>query len=181
MFTVGHCVGHCWGTVGALLGHCWGTVGQLQFVAISALDTLIRLLGAMVSLVRRRLSKKSPDPQFVAQEPTLTPNELDSETVGAKRQVYLVTFPYPRPGGGLVAPASLTRADLMQKLLQACNAPAGNCPHRPHRPIGLDCAAVFHELHNESADGVACGHYHVAVRRGAARRGAARRGAARRG
>ena len=119
----------------------------------------------MFSVVRRRVLQKGPDPQFGDQTPIVTPpEELKAEAEDAKRQVYLVTFPHPRAGNGLVAPTSMSRLDLVKKLLRAFAAPSGSRPHQPHQPIVLDYAAVFHELHKESADGVAHGHYHVAVK-----------------
>ena len=121
-------------------------------------------IRAMLSIVRRRVLKKGPDPQFGGQEPIVMPHDVKSEAEGAKRQVYLVTFPHPRPGSGLVAPTSMSRVDIVGKLLQACAAPSGTFPHRPHQPIVIDYAAVFHELHKENADGVVHGHYHVAVK-----------------
>ena len=119
----------------------------------------------MFSVVRRRVLQKGPDPQLGDQKPIVTPPEdMKAEAEDAKRQVYLVTFPHPRAGNGLVAPTSMSRLDLVKKLMRACAAPSGTCPHRPHQPIVLDNVAVFHELHKENAGGVVHGHYHAAVK-----------------
>ena len=118
----------------------------------------------MLSEVRRRLVRKVPDPQFAERAPLDAPPILDNEDSTAKRQVYLVTFPHPRAGGPHVAPESLSRAAIMEKLLQACAAPSGTHPHRSPQPVVLDYAAAFHEMHKEGSDGAKHGHYHVAVK-----------------
>ena len=74
-------------------------------------------IRAMLSIVRRRVLKKGPDPQFGGQEPIVMPHDVKSEAEGAKRQVYLVTFPHPRPGSGLVAPTSMSRVDLVGEIV----------------------------------------------------------------
>ena len=40
----------------------------------------------------RRMVRKGPDPRLGKQEPAVGPLDLQSEAVGAKRQVYLVIF-----------------------------------------------------------------------------------------
>ena len=100
---------------------------------------------------RRRMVRKGPAPRLGEQEPAVGPLDLPSEAVRAKRQVYLVIFPHPRGGSGLVAPTSLTRAEILTKLLQACAAPSSGSPdRRTHQPVTLEFAAVFHELHKEN-------------------------------
>ena len=91
--------------------------------------------------------------------------EVGAETLGAKRQVYLVTFPHPRPGSGLVVPSSMSRGALLAKLLQACAAPSSsNQQPMPCCPVVFSHTAVFHERHKEDATGVAHGHYQFAVK-----------------
>ena len=55
----------------------------------------------MLARVRRRHVAKGPGPGCLAQEPLPSLPELDAEKAGAKRQVYLVTFPHPRSAVGL--------------------------------------------------------------------------------
>ena len=90
--------------------------------------------------------------------------ELGDEIVGAKRHVYLATFPHPRAGSGLAVPSSMSRSSILTKLMQACATPSGAALNRPHQPVSLDYVAVFHEMHKEGPDGIAHGHYHIAVK-----------------
>ena len=89
---------------------------------------------------------------------------LDGEAADARRQVYLVTFPHPRPGSPLTAPSTLSREGIMGKLLEACAAPVSAFPNIQAQPISLDNAAVFREYHKPDAAGEAHGHYHIAVK-----------------
>ena len=88
-------------------------------------------------------------------QPAVGSPEVGTDTLGAKWQVYLVTFPHPRSGSGLVVPSSMSRGALLAKLLQACTAPSSsNQQPVPCRPVVLSHAAVFHERHKEDATGV---------------------------
>ena len=119
---------------------------------------------AMLSLVRRRMVVKGPEPSQASQEVVVDELDPSSEAAGAKRMVYLVTFPHPKPGSTLVAPGSMTRLDIAQKFLQACAQPASSTWNRQPQAVVLDRAAVFHELHKENADGQAHSHYHIALK-----------------
>ena len=118
----------------------------------------------MLSLVRRRMRAKGSDPKRASQEPVEGALEPNSETAGAKRMLYLVTLPHPKPGGALVAPGSMSRLDIAHKFLQACAQPASTAQNRQPQAVVLDRAAIFHELHKENADGQAHSHYHIAVK-----------------
>ena len=131
------------GTVRALFGHCSGTVRALfepcHLPQPCSLWSLIHFVvshcflypGVMLAFTRRRALQKRPDPYFGSQEPILGLPELGDETVGAKRQVYLITFPHPRPGSGCVAPSSMSRGALMTKLLRhAQHPPAADSSQR---------------------------------------------------
>lgn len=98
-------------------------------------------------------------------------HDAASEDVQAKRQVFLVTFPHPKAefsqcGARLVPPGSMSRTDVLSKLLQACAAPL----YSDLRSLRSGCrvvvsqAAVFRELHKADAAGTAQAHYHVALK-----------------
>ena len=173
-------MGNVPGTVRALYGHCTGTVRALSQLyhapspsvqraqsvrlPLFCLTQPLPVRAAMLSQVRRRLTCKGPDPQFGSQGPQTTPPTLENEDVAAKRQVYLVTFPHPRPGSPLVAPGTMSRAAIVEKIVQACAAPSGTNPHRHPQPVVLDYAAVFHEMHKGTCGGAKHSHYHVALK-----------------
>ena len=124
----GHRSGHRRGTVRAPSGHrrgiawvCLGDRSVLSAYELAQASRPPRHRPAMLAAVRRhRILQKGPDPWFGGQEPAVGPLDLQSEAAGAKRQVYLVTFPHPRAGGDLIAPTFMARADILAKLLAAC-------------------------------------------------------------
>ena len=81
----------------------------IQHLSRSSVHRAFGFSPTMISLVRRRSRQKGPDPQFGLQEPTVGSLELGNEDVGAKRQVYLVTFPHPRAGSCFAVPSSVSR------------------------------------------------------------------------
>ena len=59
---------------------------------------------------------------------------------------------------------TLSREEILQKILDACASPVQGNPHYAQHPVVLSAAAVFRELHKaEDADPPHC-HYHVAVK-----------------
>ena len=119
----------------------------------------------MFSVVRRRFSTKRSEPHHSSQEALPAP-VLGDESHGAKRQVYLVTFPHPRPGNALVAITLFSRQGIIETILRACATPSSSAPGVQAQPVTIDKAAAFLELHKADGDGVAHGHYHVAVKGG---------------
>ena len=123
----------------------------------------------MLARVRRRHVAKGPGPGRIAQEPLPSLPELETENAGAKRQVYLVTFPHPRSavgrdGAPLAQPGVLSHEDMLGKFLEACASPAQVNPHRPPGPVPVACVAVFREFHRANGVGDAHPHFHVAVK-----------------
>ena len=121
----------------------------------------------------RRMRSKGPDPRRESQQPVGSMPALpgEEEDPSAKRQVYFLTFPHPQAERGqdgvkLVAPDSLTRRDVLQKVLDACASPvyvqrwSGDAPSE----VSASMVAVFRELHCAEADGSQPCHYHVALK-----------------
>jgi hypothetical protein len=132
---------------------------------------LTPLQAAQVQLAkRRRMSFK--------QAPPMQPTPLQSAQVGlpnytaeeddkARRRVYLVTFPHPRnalsaTGIPLVAPESMSKRALLEKLLAACAQPDYADARSQHRNSFVDVlrTGVFFELHKEDEAGAAHKHGH---------------------
>ena len=120
----------------------------------------------------KRMRSKGPDPRL-AQTPLDAEPEHDaaSEDPQAKRQVFFVTFPHPKTafsqcGVQLVPPDRMSKADILQKLQQACDAPLYMHPRSVQSgfSVALSYAAVFRELHKADAAGTAHAHYHVALK-----------------
>ena len=117
----------------------------------------------MLTFVRRRMTLKQQEPQD-RQEALPAPPLMDMESPAQKRQVYLLTFPHPRPSSALTAPGSLNRQGILEKLFEACAAPCPLNPHNPPQPVSLERAAVFRELHKPDAQGDIHTHYHIVVK-----------------
>ena len=92
------------------------------------------------------------------------------EKVGARRQVYLVTFAHPkvaRPkcGVDMALPSGKAKRQILECLLGACKDPT----HTDARSSSWKCAvhlkqaAVFREFHAPDATGAVHTHYHVPV------------------
>ena len=86
------------------------------------------------------------------------------------REVYLVSFSHPTNthsacGKALVAPESLTRAQILEKFLVSCAQPVYTDPRnlRATRSVPLKYVCVFREDHQEDAAGVVHAHYHIGV------------------
>lgn len=119
---------------------------------------------------RRRLCVKTKveKPQ---QKPVLAIDDWESEEKnGARRQVYLVTFPHPQAdrstcGVALVKPSKKTKRQILECLFDACKNPV----YTDARSLSWKCevhlkqAAVFQEFHAPDAAGTAHMHYHVPV------------------
>ncbi len=114
------------------------------------------------------------DPPQASQQPleNMPSTSACEEAPSAKRQVYFLTFPHPhaefgQDGVALVAPDSLSRQELLQRVLGACAS-----PEYVHRWSGdaapssvvVSMAAVFRELHVATNGGVQHCHYHVALK-----------------
>lgn len=130
------------------------------------------LMGPLPS---HRLTKKTalkPRPQSAITGLAL---EAEPETNAdrqkvAPKMVYLVTFPHPKAafskdGYPLKAPGSLTKSEVLDRLLNACQNPvyldAKNilaCPSVPVQQTG-----IFRELHQETEEGTADPHDHAPV------------------
>ena len=117
----------------------------------------------------RRVHRKSaPSAWRSAQEPLAELPDFEAEeTQGARKCVCNVTFPHPKQpasaeGVTLVAPETLGRPELLRRVLAACAAPAYASTWYTGS-VALDRAAVFQELHKESAEGETHKHNHVAV------------------
>jgi hypothetical protein len=86
----------------------------------------------------------------------------------APRRVFLVTFPHPKQkrskdGYRLVAPESLPKSEVLNRLLQACQSPVYldaknilSCPSVPVEKTG-----IFREPHKETENGAAHDHDHA--------------------
>ena len=93
------------------------------------------------------------------------------EQLAAKRQVYFLTFPHPhversKDGIELVAPGTLSREDILRRVLESCASPvythrwSGDGPSS----VAPSMVAIFQERHKAAEDGEAHVHYHVALK-----------------
>ena len=78
------------------------------------------------------------------QEPLPAPLELESESLVAKRQAYLVTLAHPRQevsttGIRLVAPGTKLHRDVLGCLLDACSRPLYTTPRLAAQGVAVEC------------------------------------------
>ncbi len=112
----------------------------------------------------RRLRQKT-----CVRQPLAEPLQLGDEAPpDAKRQVYLVTFPHPRQthsstGEVLVAPSSMAKEELLQKLLHAFENPMYANHWQAHGSILVDKTGVWFEHHQADANGQRFQHGHSPV------------------
>ena len=93
------------------------------------------------------------------------------ERAGARRQVYLITFAHPKVshskcGVKLVAPGSLTKHEVLARVLNACEKPmyTDGKSLSMKLQVHLKHAAVFREYHQpDSVSGAVFAHVHVAA------------------
>ena len=106
------------------------------------------------------------------QEPlVLVDDWAAGERAGARRQVYLITFPHPQAshskcGVKLVAPGSMSKTDLLNRVLDACAKPAYMDGHSLSKnlQVHLKQAGVFREYHQpDPVSGDIFTHDHVAA------------------
>ena len=86
------------------------------------------------------------------------------------KEVYLVSLSHPKTaysacGNKLVAPESLTRAEVLGIFHACCEQPVYMDARsiQAARPVPLKYVSVFRELHKEDENGVAHAHYHIGV------------------
>ena len=111
------------------------------------------MLGAALR-TNRRLRSKQPPPRL-PQASLPAPLELEAEAPGdARRQVYLVTLPCPKPGSvsadgiPLVAPGSKTKEEVLRCFLDACAHPVyANLAQPGHTQVQLEKAGLWREYH----------------------------------
>ena len=100
--------------------------------------------------------------------------DLGVEDPTAVREAYLVTFPHPSDGpgtngGGLLAPAVYTRAQVRDAVLAACNAPVHDPAWLRRHPgfvaqaVPVQKMVIFREYHATGTLGQQDLHYHVAL------------------
>ena len=122
---------------------------------------------------RRRLKAKTavaamPQATVVGRPLSPEPEAPQARQALGAREVFLVTFPHPKKersedGYPLTAPGSLSKADVLDRLLNACQSPvyldAKNilaCP-----PVPLLKTGIFRELHKETESSPAHPHDHA--------------------
>ena len=122
---------------------------------------------------RMRLHSKQPPPpptlppRFAQMVQVGCPDYASEENSKAYKRGYLVTFPHPRAsqssqGRQLVAPESMSKQALLEKLLDACARPIYTDTRSKHREssIIVEQAGLFFELHQEDEAGIAHKHGH---------------------
>ena len=121
-------------------------------------------------LPQRRLRGKTP-PAWVARGQISLPEPLelpDEARPDARRQVYLVTFPFPKQqrsttGEVLVPSSSMSKEDLVQRMLEALARPEVIHYLQSHGPIPVKRVGCWREFHKAGAAGAAEAHDHLAV------------------
>ena len=105
------------------------------------------------------------------QKPVVTLDDWGAqEQSGARRQVYLVTFPHPKVshstcGRKLVAPGTKTKRQILDCLLDSCKNPAYSDGRSLawKNEVHLKFAGVWQEFHQPDPAGVAHAHDHATV------------------
>jgi hypothetical protein len=92
------------------------------------------------------------------------------EQDGSRRQVYLVTFPHPKSshskcGRLLVAPGTLTKRQILEKLLDACQKPiySDGRSLAQQREVHLKHTGIWREYHAPDPTGTAHAHDHAPI------------------
>ena len=117
---------------------------------------------------RKRLRAKTPPPQL-PQSPLPSPLVLGDEAPDRmKRKVYLITFPHPRQeraasGERLVAPSSLTKEEMLERILDSFSHPIYTGLWLAGGGIPLMRLGVFREWHKEGEDNAQYEHDHSPV------------------
>ena len=126
------------------------------------------MASACISRRRLRVKTAAEKPQ---QKLILALDDWEAEEKhGARKQVYLVTFPHPKAshskcGVALATPSARTKRQILECLLDARKDPI----YTDARNLSWKCevqlkqAAVFQEFHAPDATGVVHTHYHVPV------------------
>ena len=118
---------------------------------------------------RRRLrSKTSPAAAEADQNRSPLPLELPEEAPSnARRQAYLITFPFPKQawaatGEVLVPSAGMPKKDLVGKVLDAFANPVYVNHAQRHSSVPLERLGDWRESHAADEEGMAQRHDHVA-------------------
>ena len=111
----------------------------------------------------------APSPSdLLAAGSALTPDMCEAfgllpEDPNAKRQSYLITLPHT-DAPGLVAPETLTRQEVIEKVLDSFTHPIYASAHISASGLALDKAAIGREPHSKpSKDGQIHTHDHIAI------------------
>ena len=93
---------------------------------------------------------------------------LGEAPADSRRQVYLVTFPFPKQraaatGEVLVASSSMTKRDLVHKVLEAFALPEVVHHVQSHTAIPVKRMGCWREFHTAAASGHKEAHDHIAV------------------
>ena len=130
----------------------------------------IFLVLAMMSVgnARKRLRSKTPPPRN-PQAPLPGPLCLDEEAPQRmKRKAYLITFPHPRQetaasGEPLVAPSSLTKEEMLERILDSFNHPIYTGWLHGDGGIPIVRMGVWREWHKPDEENIRYEHDHTPI------------------
>jgi hypothetical protein len=103
------------------------------------------------------------------------PNYAANEQAAGRRAIYIITCAHPvqeqsQDGFVLIAPETLTRAEILQKVLDSCAHPiyADAKSLAKGKGVELVFVGIFLESHKANEEGLVHQHYHILVRATAA-------------